>query len=143
MSAPANDVDAYLTALPEDARVTLETLRRRIRAAAPHAVEVISYRVPTFKHHGGLVGFAAFKDHCSFFVMSPLVMDAHKDELSAYDTAKGTVHFPVGKPLPAALVKKLVKARIAENEAADAQRRPRRMASQRKPTEAKRGRTRR
>lgn len=142
MKAPAKDVDAYVASVTEDARATLETLRKRIRAAAPDATEVISYRVPTFKHHGGLVAFAAFKDHCSFFVMSPAVMEVHQDDVKAYDTTKGTIHFPAGKPLPAALVKKLVKARIAENEAADAQRRARRKTSQRQPTEAKHGRKR-
>ena len=92
-------------------------MRKTIRAAAPEAAEVISYRIPAYKHRGLLVGFAAFKDHCSFHVMSMSVMDAHKDELRAYDTGKGTIRFPPGKPLPAALVKKLVKARIDENEA--------------------------
>ena len=113
----ATNVDEYLAALPVRARAALEKLRRTIRAAAPKATEVISYQVPIFKLHGGLVGFAAFEDHCSFFVMSPAVMKAHKDDLKPYSTATGTVHFTADKPLPAALVKKLVKARIKENEA--------------------------
>ena len=117
MKAPATSVDAYLAALPADARATLERLRKTIRAAAPRADEVISYGIPTFKHGGGLVAFAAFKNHCSFFVMSYAVLDAHRDELAPYLAAKGTLHFTAGKPLPAALVKKIVNARIAENEA--------------------------
>jgi len=117
MSAPARTVDDYLAALPEEARATLEKLRKTIKAAAPRADEVISYQIPTYKYHGPLVAFAAFKNHCSFYVMSSSFLDAHKDELKAYDTAKGTIRFPIGKPLPAALVKKLVKARMEDNEA--------------------------
>ena len=82
----------------------LERLRAAIRAAAPDATEVISYRVPTFKHHGGLVGFAGFESHCSFFVMSPEVMEAHAEELEPYDTAKATIRFAPDQPLPDALV---------------------------------------
>lgn len=92
-------------------------LRKIIKAAAPKATELISYQIPTFKHNGALVAFAAFKDHCGFYVMSPVVMDAHKDELKAYDTATATIRFPADKSLPAALVRKLVKARLAENQA--------------------------
>lgn len=110
-------IDEYLAAVPEEARAALEKLRQTIKAAAPKATEVISYRMPIFKHHGLLVGYAAFPNHCSFFVMSPSVMEAYKGELSAYDTAKGTIRFKAEKPLPSALVKKLVKARIKENEA--------------------------
>lgn len=117
MGSAANDVEAYLAALPEAQRAALEKLRRTIKAAAPDADEVISYRMPMFKHHGPLVGLAAFPNHCGVYVMSPAVMDAHNDELKTYDTSKGTIRFPASKPLPAALVRKLVKARIAENEA--------------------------
>ena len=113
----AKTVDDYLAALPEEARATLEKIRKTIKAAAPRATEVISYQIPMYKHHGMLVGFAAFKDHCSFFPGAKPIA-THKDELKAYQTSKGTIRFPIGKPLPAALVKKLVKARIAENEAA-------------------------
>jgi len=114
-SAPAQTVDDYLAALPEEARATLEKLRKVIKAAVPKATEVISYQIPMYKHHGMLVGFAAFKDHCSFFPgANPIA--THKDELKAYETSKGTIRFPIGKPLPAALVKKLVKTRVAENE---------------------------
>lgn len=110
-------VDEYLEGVPEEARAALERLRKVIKAAAPKATETVSYQIPTFKYHGMLVGFAAFKNHLSFFVMSPSLMDAHRDELKGYDTAKATIRFQADKPLPTALVKKLVKARIEENEA--------------------------
>jgi uncharacterized protein YdhG (YjbR/CyaY superfamily) len=117
-SAPARDVDDYLAAVPEEAWAALEKLRQTIRAAAPEAIEVISYQIPTFKHQGRpLVSFGAAKNHCAFYVMSPNVMAAYAAELKDYDVAKGTIRFPVDKPLSAALVTKLVKARIAENEA--------------------------
>ena len=119
---PPKNVDDYLASVPEEARAALEKLRQTIKAAAPMASEVISYQMPTYKHHGMLVGFAAFKDHCSIFP-GAAVMDAHKEELKRYDTSKGTIRFPASKPLPAALVKKLVKARIKENEARAARRR--------------------
>ena len=115
--APAASVDDYLAALPEPARATIEELRATIRAAAPAATEKISYQVPTFVLGGSLVAYAAFKDHCSFFVMSPAVVDAHRDELAVYTTAKATIHLPIGAPIPKALVTKLVKARIAEKTA--------------------------
>ena len=114
-ATPLKTVDAYLAALPEEARATLEKIRKAIKAAAPKATEVISYQIPMYKQHGMLVGFAAFKDHCSLFPGAKPVA-TYKDELKDYETSKGTIRFPIGKPLPAALVKKLVKARIAENE---------------------------
>ena len=114
-ATPLKTVDAYLAALPEEARATLEKIRKAIKAAAPKATEVISYQIPMYKQHGMLVGFAAFKDHCSFFPGAKPVA-TYKDELKAYETSKGTIRFPIGKPLPTALVKRLVKARIAENE---------------------------
>jgi uncharacterized protein YdhG (YjbR/CyaY superfamily) len=116
-NAPASDVDKYLARVPPAARATLDKLRQTIKAAAPDAIEVISYGMPIFKYQGMLVGFAAFTNHCSFFVMGTDTMKAHEDELKRFDTSKSTVRFPMNKPLPKALVKKLVKARIAENEA--------------------------
>ena len=110
-------MDEYLAGLPEPARSTLIRVRAAIRSAAPpEATEVISYRIPTFQYKGPLVGFAAFSHHCSFFPMSASVIEAFKNELQGYHTSKGTIRFEVDKPLPAALVKKLVKARIAQNE---------------------------
>lgn len=123
MSDSTNEVDEYLAGLPSETRAALERLRAAIRAAAPDATEAISYRVPTFKHHGGLVGFAGFESHCSFFVMSPEVMEAHAEELKPYDTAKATIRFAPDQPLPDALVRKLVKARIKENEERSTRRR--------------------
>lgn len=116
--ATAHEVEAYLAAVPEPARSTLEKVRAAIRAAAPaEATEAIGYGIPTFRYKGGLVAYAAFKKHCSFFPMSLAVLESLKDELKGYQTSKGTLQFPVDKPLPAALVKKMVKARVAENEA--------------------------
>jgi uncharacterized protein YdhG (YjbR/CyaY superfamily) len=110
-------VETYLAAVPEPARSTLEKVRATIRAAAPaEATEGISYGMPAFRYKGALVGYAAFKAHCSFFPMSATLLDDFKDELGACRTSKGTMQFPLDKPLPAALVKKIVKARVAENE---------------------------
>jgi uncharacterized protein YdhG (YjbR/CyaY superfamily) len=116
-SSPAATVDDYLAAVPEEMRVALENLRKTIKAAAPEATETISYRIPTFKHQGPLVAFSAATNHCAFHLMSPPLMAARKDELKGYDTTTSTIRFTHDKPLPAALVKGLVKARIAENEA--------------------------
>lgn len=113
----AKDVDAYLAGVPEPARSSLTRIRSAIRSAVPpEATEGISYRVPTFKYKGPLLGYAAFPNHCSLFPMSPSVIEAFKNDLKGFHTSKGAIRFTVDKPLPAALVKKLVKARIAENE---------------------------
>ena len=116
-SVKPESVDDYLAALPDDKQAALARLRKLVQAAAPKAVEVISYQIPVYKYHGMLVGFAAFKNHCSFFVMSQSVMKAHAEEIEKYGGAETTIHFAADKPLPMALVKKLVKARILENEA--------------------------
>lgn len=110
-------IDDYLALVPADARATLETVRRRIQAAAPKATEKISYGIPTFYHQGNLVAFGAFKSHCSFFPMSMAVIKENQRDLKEYATSKGTIRFPIGEPLPAALIKKMVKARISQNEA--------------------------
>ena len=115
-SVPARDVDGYLAALPKETRVTLEKLRNTIKAAAPKAEEAISYQIPTFKYHGPLVFFAAFKNHCSFYVVSKSIMKTFSSELKPYDTSGTTIHFSAENPLPATLVKRIVKARIEENE---------------------------
>jgi uncharacterized protein YdhG (YjbR/CyaY superfamily) len=113
----ANPVDEFLARVPEPQRAALEDLRAVIRAAAPEATEVINYGVPMFKLSGkNLVSFAAAKDHCSFYVQSPAVMEAHAAELTGFKTSKGTVQFTPHRPISAELVTKLVKARIAENE---------------------------
>jgi len=111
------DVDAYLAKLPEPARATLEKVRATIRSVVPaETTEGLSYGMPAFRYKGALVAYAAFKDHCSFFPCQASLIDQMKDELKNYRTSKGTLQFPLDKPLPAALVKKMVKARIAENE---------------------------
>lgn len=112
------DVEAYFAGVPEEARATLEKLRKTIRATVPKAVEVIWYQMPTFKlNERPLVCIAAFKNHCSLFPMSFAVLNAYKDELKSYHTSKGTIRFPLDEPVPAALVKKVVKARVVESEA--------------------------
>lgn len=108
-------IDEYLATLSEDKRAALEKLRKTIRAAAPHAEECISYQLPAFRLNGLLVAFGAQANHCAFYPMSAATVAAHKRELEGYDTSKGTIRFQPDKPLPAALVRKLVKARIAEN----------------------------
>ncbi|MGI0149868.1 MAG: iron chaperone [Thermoplasmata archaeon] len=115
-SSRPQTVDEYLASVPPKPRAVLQRLRKTIRAAAPHASEVISYGIPGYKQNGMLVYFAAFENHCSFFGI-PAMTRALKAELKGYDTSKGTIRFTVDKPLPAALVRRLVKARIAENEA--------------------------
>ena len=91
-------------------------MRAAIRSAVPpEATETISYRIPAFKYNGVLVWFAAFSNHCSLFPTAA-VIEAFKKELKGFSTSKGTIHFPMDKPLPIALIKKLVKARVAQNE---------------------------
>jgi len=117
MSTQPSTVDEWLAARPDDVRAALEHLRGVIRAAAPDALESISYQVPTFSDGGFLVSFGASKDRCSFYVRSLTVMEAHRSELAAYKTSGGTVHFKPDAPLPDELVRTLVLARIAENRA--------------------------
>lgn len=108
--------DEYFAKVNAKQRGALQKLRKAIHAAAPKAVECISYQLAAFRHEGKvLVSFGATDKHCAFYVMSPAVMDAHKADLSGYDTSKGTIRFQAAKPLPVNLVRKLVKARIAEN----------------------------
>jgi uncharacterized protein YdhG (YjbR/CyaY superfamily) len=110
------DVDEYLAGVAEPARSTLNKIRAAIRSAVPpEATETISYQIPAFKYNGVLVWYAAFSNHCSLFPTAS-VIEAFKDELKGFSISKGTIQFTTDKPLPAALVKKLVKARIAQNE---------------------------
>ena len=115
MAAKPKTIDEYLADLSEDKRAALEKLRKTIRAAAPKAEECISYQLAAFRQNGMLVAFGATANHCAFYLMSSSTVEAHKDELKDYDTSKGTIRFQADKPLPVALVRKLVKARIAEN----------------------------
>ena len=110
-------VAAYLKAVPPAQRALLKKVRQTIRAAAPKATEVISYGMPGYKHHGMLVYFAAFKHHCSLFGVGARLMEKHKKALAPFKKSKGTIQFTVEQPLPLALVKQLVQARVAENEA--------------------------
>ena len=111
-------VEAFLAKVPEPAHSALQNLRSQIRGAARGAEELINYGVPMFRVGGkNLVSFTATKTHCSFFVQSPAIMEQFATELAGYDTSKGTVRFKPEKPIPAALVKRIVKARLAENEA--------------------------
>ena len=115
-SVAPKDVDEYLAGVPEPARSTLNKMRATIRSAVPpEATEVISYRMPAFRHNGVLVWFAAFSDHCSLFPTAAII-EKFKNELKPFSTSKGTIQFPTNKPLPMALIKKLVKARVAQNE---------------------------
>jgi uncharacterized protein YdhG (YjbR/CyaY superfamily) len=107
-------VDKYLAGVPEPARSTLNRIRAAIRSAVPpEATETISYGMPAFKYKKVLVWYAAFSNHCSLFPTSS-VIEAFKNELKSYPISKGTIQFPTDKPLPAALVRKLVKARLLQ-----------------------------
>lgn len=109
-------VDEYLSGLPEPARSTLTHIRAVIRSVVPKdTTEVISYRIPMFKYKGMLVGYAAFAKHCSLFPTGSGVIQRFEKELKGYRVSKGTIQFPSDKPLPDALLKKIVKARVAEN----------------------------
>lgn len=117
-SAVPKTVDEYIARSPKESRDALSQLRKAIRAAAPKATEVISYQIPVYKYGGRpLVGFAGYKKHYGFYLMSFAVMKAHDAEVKDYRSSKFTLQFPVEEPLPIALVKKLVKARVAEVDA--------------------------
>ncbi len=115
-TTPKN-TDEYLARVPEPARTTLRKLRAMIRSAAPaEATEAISYGMPAFKYKGSLVWFAAFANHCSFFPGTSSLLPLFQSELKNFEISKGTIRFPLDKPLPITLVRKLVKARVAQNE---------------------------
>ena len=114
--AVPKDIDDYLKRYPENVRETLGQLRKWIKEAAPKSEEAISYHIPTFKYKGALVGFGATKKHCAFYAMSNTVLKSFKEDLKDYDTSTGTIRFPHDSPLPAKLVKRIVKERMIENE---------------------------
>jgi uncharacterized protein YdhG (YjbR/CyaY superfamily) len=115
-SGDPQSVDEYMAGVPEPASSTLKKMRAAIRSALPaDATETISYRIPAFKRKNILVWFAAFSDHCSLFP-TPSVIEEFKDDLKGFSTSKGTIHFPVDKPLPTALIKRIVKARVNQDE---------------------------
>jgi uncharacterized protein YdhG (YjbR/CyaY superfamily) len=115
--AKPTTVEDYLSALPPDRRAGIEVLRRTINAAAPEAEETIAYLMPALRSHGGqfLVSYAAYKKHYSLFPASDAVIQAGGEDLKPYLAGKGTIQFPANKPIPTALVKKIVKVRVAEN----------------------------
>jgi uncharacterized protein YdhG (YjbR/CyaY superfamily) len=111
-------IDEYLANVKPDHRKTLQKLRQTIQTAVPKAEECISYGIPAFRLNGSLlVGFAAWSNHCSFYPMSSKTLKKSRNELRNFQTSKGTLRFSPDKPMPVALVKKLLKARIAENNA--------------------------
>jgi len=112
--AVAKDVDEYISAAPKEVQAKLVQLRKIVKAVAPESSERISYGMPYYEYHGALAGFAAFKNHIGFF---GALSERDKREFKGYETAKGTVRFPLDKPLPGALIKKLVKARVIRNKA--------------------------
>ena len=108
------NIDDYIATFPKDTQTVLKKLRATIRKAAPKAEETINYQIPTFTLHGNLVHFAAFKNHIGFYP-TPSGIEKFKEELSVYEGAKGSVKFPLDKPMPYALVTKIVKFRVKEN----------------------------
>ncbi len=108
------NIDEYIAGFPPEIQEKLEKIRATIRKAAPKAEEAISYMMPTFKLHGVLVHFAAFKNHIGFYP-APGGIEAFKEELSIYEIAKGTVRFPLDQRIPYALIGKIVKFRVAQN----------------------------
>jgi len=109
-----SSIDEYIATFPEDRQALLEAVRATIKAAAPDAVELISYGMPAFAQHGNLVYFAGLKDHIGFYP-TPSGIEAFQDELSKYRTTKGAVNFPVDQPLPLELISEVVRFRVAEN----------------------------
>jgi uncharacterized protein YdhG (YjbR/CyaY superfamily) len=107
-------VDEYIAMFPKNIQSILKELRQAIKDSAPNAEEAISYQMPTFKLNGNLVWFAAFKNHIGFYPKTSAI-EAFKEELSDYEVTKGTVRFPLNKPIPFNLVKKMVRYRVKEN----------------------------
>jgi uncharacterized protein YdhG (YjbR/CyaY superfamily) len=107
-------IDEYIATFPQDIQDILEKLRSTIRKAAPNAEETINYQMPTFTLKGNLVHFAAFKKHIGFYP-TPSGIEKFKKELSAYEGAKGSVQFPLDRPIPYDLISKIVKFRVGEN----------------------------
>ncbi len=114
MKNPPKDIDQYISSFPEDVQVRLQSLRHTIQKAAPKAEEKISYGLPTFTLNGNLVHFGGFKNHIGFYP-APSGITSFQKELAAYESGKGSVKFPLDKPLPLTLVTKIVKCRVKEN----------------------------
>ncbi len=115
MNIAIKDIETYILMQPENIQPALQKLRQIIISAAPAAEEVISYGMPAFKCNGMLVGFAAAKKHFGFYPWNGSTVDQFKDELKSFETSKGAIRFPIDKPLPVALIKKIVKSRMKEN----------------------------
>ncbi|NWJ50831.1 MAG: DUF1801 domain-containing protein [Bacteroidetes bacterium] len=115
MNKHIKDIDTYLALQPEDVRIVLQRLRQIIIKIIPDAQEVISYNMPAFKYHGMLVGFAAFKNHCSFFPWNGSTVEQFKDDLVNFSTTKGTIRFTIGNPIPDELLTKMIIFRINQN----------------------------
>jgi len=113
MREPAANIDAYIAEFPESTQALLQQMRQTIHKAAPAADEAISYSMPTFKLHGNLVHFAAYKNHIGFYPGG--VVSLFEKDLAKYNTSKGTIQFPIDKPLPLALVTKITKFRVQQN----------------------------
>ncbi|MFL9482466.1 iron chaperone [Chitinophagaceae bacterium LWZ2-11] len=113
MMNKAENIDAYIATFPEAVQILLEKMRTTVKKAAPTAEETISYGMPTFKLHGNLVYFAAYKNHIGFYP-TPSGIKAFAEEIAKYKNSKGAVQFPLDKPLPLALITKIVKFRVAE-----------------------------
>lgn len=122
---PVATTDAYLAQLTPEKRATLESVRRAIRAAAPDAEEGMSYGMPAFIQGKPIAAYGAGARHCAYYPMSGAIVCALADELEGYATSKGAIRFPIGEPLPAPLIRKLVRARLAELDAAAAETRAR------------------
>jgi uncharacterized protein YdhG (YjbR/CyaY superfamily) len=132
MAVKPKTIDDYLAVLSAEQRTALGKLRKSIKATVPQAQECISYGLCAFRvHEKPLVAFGAAANHCAFYLMSGSTVEAHRDDLRGYDTSKGTIRFQADEPLPNALVRKLVKARIAENQ------KPTQKAPGKKPAERK------
>ena len=116
MATPKNmfkTIDEYIATFPKNVQNILEELRKAIRESAPKAEEAISYQMPTFKLNGNLVYFAAWKNHIGFYPTSSAI-EAFKEELAGYEVSKGTIKFPINKPIPFDLVKKMVRSKVKE-----------------------------
>lgn len=114
METDYNPIDDYIAGFPPAVQQILQTIRATIQEAAPEATEAISYQMPTFKLHGNLVHFAAYKSHIGFYPV-PTGIEAFKEELSVYKQGKGSVQFPLDQPMPYDLIRRIVAFRVAEN----------------------------
>jgi uncharacterized protein YdhG (YjbR/CyaY superfamily) len=117
MKAPKNDIDIYLSKQPKEIQLALDRVRQTVMAVVPDAEQTINYGMPMIRYQGKmLIGFDVFKNHCSLFPCSGSAVSYFEEELKKFETTKGSIHFTINKPLPLALIKKITKYRIQENE---------------------------